>query len=180
MTKIMNVISWIVLCSMILLLAIAGRNLYISRTTGEPSYILGYRLVFVTSASMEPTIKTYGAAVSKRVDTIEDIAEGDIISFSVTQDDGTVARATHRIYEIKDNVIYTKGDNNMVIDSYPITIFDVESKVCLIFNFTAWIANKWQSSTAGRVMLCSLALLILFSMFLLNSIGKGEDANEQA
>lgn len=179
MTKIKDVISWIVLVIMLILLAMSARAMYISKTTGQSAYVLGYRVIAITSGSMEPTIKTNALAISKRVDTIEDIAEGDIISFTVTQDDGTVAKATHRIYEIKDNVIYTKGDNNLVVDSYPTNMSEVESKVCLIINSTAWIVNKWQSGFAGKIFICSMALLVLCIYILFKFIGNGGVENEE-
>jgi len=161
------------------LLLFSIKEMVISKKTGEPSFVLGYRLVYLTSGSMEPTIKTNGMALTQRVDTINDIKVGDIISFEVIQDDGTAARATHRIYEINDSVIYTKGDNNLVIDSYPVSISDVESKVVLIFNFTAHIVDIWQRSTAGKVLLCCTVLFPLFLIIAIKNIRRKEEFEDE-
>lgn len=169
-SRIGNVLSWVFLIGMFIFLLIASKTVINSKKTGEVCFVDGYRFIYLTSGSMEPTIKTHGMALTKYIGSLDELKIGDIISFHVEQEDGSTVRATHRIYDIdRKGRIYTKGDNNLVIDSYPITIDNVESKVCIIFNFTAWIVNKWEHSTAGKVFLLSIAAGIIFLLM----FGKG-------
>lgn len=160
--RVSNILSWILLICMVLLFLFSCKSIIETKKTGEPSFVLGYRLIYVTSGSMEPTIKTHGMALTKEVQSIDDVKENDIISFTVRTDDGSLIRTTHRIYKIEDDgKIYTKGDNNTVVDSYPITISNIESKVCCTFNFTAWWVELWQSGISGRILIFSIIIFII-------------------
>lgn len=164
-----SILSSLFLISMLILLAFSVKTAIDSKRTGDSNYVFGYRLIYLTSGSMEPTIKTNGMALTKRVNSINDIEEGDIISFQTTLHDGTAVRATHRIYSISPNgEIFTKGDNNAVIDAFPVRIENVESKVCLIFNFTAWVINKWKCGASGKVLLVMLMLGVILTYVILS------------
>lgn len=167
--KVNEIISWVFLIIMLIFFGLSAKSVLDSKKSGEDAYVLGYRLVYISSGSMEPTMKTNGMALAKKVESIDDIKEGDIISFGVLQNNGSKVRVTHRVDHIQDGLIYTKGDNNRIIDSFPTTEDDLESKVVAIFNFTAGIVNMWESGSYGKLIILSIALGILIMFVLLET-----------
>mgnify|MGYP004655501671 CR=1 FL=1 len=160
-SKLQAILSWVLLIVMAGLLVFTIFRVAESKKTGEGVFLLGYRPVLVLTGSMEPYMMTNGIALTKEVDSLDDIAVGDVVTYHVMNDDGKKLLITHRIVAIDDGLIYTKGDNNNVIDGYPLTMDNVEAKVVGVFNGTAWLAAKW-ATTAGKIMLiCFLAAIIL-------------------
>ena len=87
-------------------------------------FVCNYKLYIVASGSMEPTIKTNELIL---VDTrISNFEIGDIISF---YDNSTNIPITHRITNISDNKIFTKGDYNNTNDSNPTNSSNIIGKV---------------------------------------------------
>ena len=88
------------------------------KISGKMTFLAGYKLVYIESGSMEPTIKTGSFMVLKKAD-FEDIEEGDVITFET--DSGYV---THRFTgldkeakkEGKSAYLITKGDANNIED----------------------------------------------------------------
>ena len=170
-----NIFSWVFLITMIVFLILSVVSLINVNGTDEPTFIMGHRLIYLTSGSMEPTIKTNALSLTRKVDRIEDINTGDIISFNFVDDrDGKTYRTTHRVVGIdKDkNQLITKGDNNAVTDAYPISIGQVESKVILIMNWTADIVNTWNSGRSGKLLLISVLVLIIVLYYVLKMLIK--------
>ena len=113
--------------TVLLLIGIAFR---IMLPAGEPGYFFGYRLGFVVSDSMEPAIPTYSLLIEKEYYEGESLLEGDIISFYPhVESSYSSLRITHRIVEINDDGIITKGDNNELPDPYILGCADVRAKV---------------------------------------------------
>ena len=75
--------------------------------------ILGYRVLFVMSGSMEPVIREGQMIVVRRVDDARELEVGDIVTYLKPEDDYTV---THRIIEVTDEGFVTKGDYNVYAD----------------------------------------------------------------
>lgn len=129
-------------------------------------FLFGYRPVLVLSESMEPYMMTNSIALTKAVSDIDDIQPGDVISFLQEDTNGSYIRNTHRITEIRDGKIYTKGDNNSFPDSEPVTFDAVEAKVIHVFNGFARLIDIWGESLMGKaVILCSSAGFILALFF---------------
>lgn len=90
---------------------------FTSKATGNPS-LFGRSLMSVQTDSMEPTLMV-GDLIIDKVPTAEEaqnLKPGDVISFQVINDDGTVYTNTHRIVEAKkdslgESYYITKGDN---------------------------------------------------------------------
>lgn len=157
-----KILSWVLLIVMAGLLVFTIFRVVESRKTGEGVFLLGYRPVLVLTGSMEPYMMTNGVALTKEVDSLDDIAVGDVVTYHILNDNGKKLLITHRIIAIDNGLIYTKGDNNNVDDGFSLTIENVEAKVVGVFNGTAWLAAKWQT-TIGKIMLISfLAAIILF------------------
>jgi signal peptidase len=124
---IFNVIAWIVLVFALLvtiLVFTADRN-------NGVATLLGYMPLTVESDSMKPTFKTDDLIITKEIDDIATLQEGDVITFW-TIIDGKKVKNTHRIIEI-DNTdgtysFITKGDNNSLEDSLSVYPSDIIGK----------------------------------------------------
>ena len=160
-SKLQAILSWVLLIVMAGLLVFTIFRVAESKKTGEGVFLLGYRPVLVLTGSMEPYMMTNGIALTKEVDSLDDIAVGDVVTYHVMNDNGKKLLITHRIVAIDDGLIYTKGDNNNVIDGYPLTMDNVEAKVVGVFNGTAWLAAKWATTTGKIMLICFLAAIIL-------------------
>lgn len=160
--KISSFFSWLFLILAIVFSIFTSVTVFQAKQSGEDAYIFGYRPIFILTGSMEPYIETYGFALSKQITDLDDVQVDDVISFHVTTEAGNVIRVTHRVIRItEDGFVYTKGDNNRVEDGYPLTIENLESKVVMVFNQTAWIADKWNSGLAGKVLLISIVFAVV-------------------
>ena len=160
-SKLQAILSWVLLIVMAGLLVFTIFRVAESKKTGEGVFLLGYRPVLVLTGSMEPYMMTNGIALTKEVDSLDDIAVGDVVTYHVMNDNGRKLLITHRIVAIDDGLIYTKGDNNNVIDGYPLPMDNVEAKVVGVFNGTAWLAAKWATTTGKIMLICFLAAIIL-------------------
>lgn len=138
--------------------------------TGEPATVLGYRPVFILSGSMEPEIQTNGVVITHEINSMKDIAVGDVITFKVPEENNI--RVTHRIISIENGIIKTKGDNNRVADLYDTTIDEVDSKVVFVINQTAWFVNQWNKSVAGKIVVITIPLSVICFIYFLWSFVK--------
>ena len=82
--------------------------------------LFGYEIYGILSQSMEPEIATGSVVYVQNVDP-EDVEVGDIITFKMDAKSEVVA--THRVVEIlaDERAFVTKGDNNDVVDSAPVS-----------------------------------------------------------
>jgi len=159
-----EIFSWVLLIGMLIIAGITTVNYIDAKESGDVAFIFGYRPIQVQTGSMEPYMMTNSFAWTKEVTDISQLKVGDVISFHLDTEEGNIIRITHRIIDIADNIIYTKGDNNKVADNYPLTIDNIESKVITVFNQPAWLISKWESSLNGKIFITScLIAIILFA-----------------
>ena len=95
------------------------------------TYVYGYKTAVVVSESMVPELQVGDMLLIKQVD-YDSLQVGDIIAYEQEINEKTVV-IVHRIYEIKDNYIRTKGDNNPDVDTWIATKHNLVGKV--IYNF---------------------------------------------
>lgn len=145
----------IIMVLSIILFAIALYSGYINQDNPDEAFLLGYKPVYVMTGSMEPTLKVNGVVIIKQID-YDDVQVDDIIMYEI--DDKMI---THRVVEITDEGIRTKGDNNNVKDAYLLQPENIKGKAVAIWNWTATIVNKF-STTSGRTQLIILAALVVF------------------
>lgn len=162
-----EVISWVLLIAMLVLFVFTVYQNVTNENKGEGTFLFGYRPVVILTGSMEPYMKVNGVVLTKAVDDIEELEVGDVISYHVESEKGNLLRITHRIIGIEGELIYTKGDNNNVADGYALTMENVEAKAVAVFNSTAWLVNKWQGSTTGKVMIVSFGAAFIMMYFCL-------------
>lgn len=94
----------------------------------------------VQSDSMYPSVKKNDLVYINKNINIDKLSVGDTISFTVNG-----SEVLHRIVEIKDTSIITKGDNNQVLDA-PVSKNNVTGKLVFtlpmggyLLNLTLWI-----------------------------------------
>lgn len=180
--KISNVLSWVFLVSMVGLLIFTVLTTVNAKKTGESVYLFGYRPVLVLTGSMEPYMMTNGVVLTKEVTDINDLEVGDVVTYHMETEAGRQIRITHRIIALDDGIIRTKGDNNRVEDGYDLTMDNIESEVVAVFNQTAWIAQKWQTTT-GKIMIISFSagiVLMYCAVKTLVTSRRSEDEEEDA
>ena len=159
--KVMDITSWFMLIILALLVVYVTANNITASKNNEEVFIFGYRPIIVLTGSMEPYMMTNSVAITKEVHSMDDIEIGDVITFHVENQLGQNVRITHRLMGIEDGKLVTQGDNNNSADGLNLTIDNVESKVILVLNQTAWLASMW-GTTSGKVMIiCFLVALIL-------------------
>ncbi len=82
-------------------------------------YLIGpIRLCFVPSGSMEPNIPTWSLCVINARTPYEAIEVGDVVVYNRRSDN---LRIIHRVIEITDGAMVTKGDANQVSDGPSVT-----------------------------------------------------------
>ncbi|MEE0929994.1 MAG: signal peptidase I [Acutalibacteraceae bacterium] len=147
------------------MLVISGLLFAANKKNPDGDYVLkylGYQPVLIQTGSMEPTMRTHSIAVAKRVDSMKEISQGDIITYRVYDETGKSITITHRIYNIKDDgTIITKGDNNRVADSYNITIDNVKAKIVFTWNGAATIYNLLIPPTPLGIAMCVVFFLVI-------------------
>lgn len=168
--KVFNVIF----TALMLVLIIAGLFAFYNLKTTGTGFVFGYQPVYIQTGSMEPAINTGAIILTKEVKSMDEIAIDDIITYEVYDATGKPIRITHRIYNIIEDRIITKGDNNRVADTYELTIDNVRAKVVLIWNGAAKIQVMW-GTTAGKILICSIAAFIILGFYLLSKLGETLD-----
>ncbi|MED4586376.1 signal peptidase I [Brevibacillus choshinensis] len=118
--KVASVVTTVFL---VLVIALTG-FLFIGKMSGGKTTLLGSEIMVVLSGSMAPTFNT-GSVVAVKPVKFEEIKKGDIITFK-NEDDLTV---THRVVEITDGKLITRGDANNGNDSIPVTADRLLGKV---------------------------------------------------
>lgn len=87
---------------------------------------LGYHRYVIDGQSMEPTIP-YGSVVYNQTVPVDDLAVGDVITFTPPPEYNVSQPVTHRIISIEKNdagqrVYHTQGDNNSSPDPWAFTL----------------------------------------------------------
>lgn len=157
--KVWNIITS-VLIALIVVVAIllAGMKLF------------GFEVFTVLSGSMEPEIHTGSIVYVKKIDA-EDIKEGDVITYMISDD----AKSTHRVTEvIKDEPTQinptgykymTKGDANASEDGAPVIYANVIGEVKFSIPLLGYVANYIQNPPGMYVAIAG-GIILLILIFL--------------
>ncbi len=116
----------IVLLIVVVLAIYTAFLISLSLDSDEKEYIYGMKAYMIDTTSMEPDIEIGDVIIVKKVESIEKLDVGDVITF---KNRGEII--THRISAINttSNKISTKGDKNENEDIESIKIEDVYGKV---------------------------------------------------
>lgn len=131
-----------------------------SRLAGGEPCLAGYRLCYVKSGSMEPTLKI-GSVILVRPLAEAEIRVGDIITFRGMNSSELVTHRVDRVAaEKKGLLFYTKGDANKVQDTAPVTGQQLLGKVALAVPYLGYVLG-YAGTPMGLLILSALALLII-------------------
>lgn len=122
----LQIVLIILLC---IILATYGYSYFTNGCNPAKANIFGYKLVYIGSESMEPTINTGALVLCKMLTSPEEIAVGDICNYLYTTSSGTQKSIIHRIIKLSDDNTYIfKGDNNPKADYLPVSADQICSK----------------------------------------------------
>lgn len=114
---IVNILAWVFLLLALLVTVIV----FSAERNNGVSNIMGFMPMTVESNSMSPTFKKGDLIIVKEIDDVNDLKEGDVITYW-THIDGKRVKNTHRIVKVNLNdqgqleSFTTRGDNNNGID----------------------------------------------------------------
>jgi signal peptidase len=169
--KATNVFSKL-LTVMIVFLVVICMILFFKTITQSEISLFGYRLYYVATESMYPTITPYSIITVKEVDS-ETLKEGDVISFISRQPEIYGMVNTHRIYDIvRDDegqtAFVTMGDNNPVPDSYYVYPEEIMGKVVMHTPPLKILTNvmSFAGTKIGFFIVIILPLMLIASMFM--------------
>lgn len=99
-------------CIITVLIIILGLSYIVQITIMNRKYanVLGYSLFEVLTGSMEPTIEIGDDVLIK---VTQDIKKGDVVVFDNKDNDNFIL---HRVIQVNENDVLTKGDNNNMYD----------------------------------------------------------------
>lgn len=165
--KIYNIASTVIVALVfVFLVAMIGFVLY-QRSHGNEVSIFGYYMFDVISDSMEPTINVGEVIISKKVDDVNALDVGDVITFTAPSGVFKGKNITHRIVEVARNddgtVKYfrTKGDNPSVgTDSWQLAPSEVKAKFEKTSPFISGF-RRFISHWYGYVILIVIPLLLV-------------------
>ena len=143
-----------------------------AKQNGEEPFYFGYRPCRVLTGSMEPYMMTNSIFMSKKVESIDELAVGDVVTYKVMNDMGKMIHITHRIQDISpEGIITTKGDNNNVTDSFALTMENVYAKEVGVYNQPfVWFFNTWENSNAGKMLIICLSLAALIFIYAIGNL----------
>ena len=134
---------------------------------GQVPQVLGYSVFRVMTGSMEPEIREDSLLVVKKTPS-EDIVPGDVISFFSPDPMLEGAVNTHRVVRIeKENgrtQFITKGDANVIEDTYPVDASALVGKAV----FKSYWLGKAVSLLANPLVFGIIILLPLLIILLMN------------
>ena len=137
-------------------------------------YLIGIEPYVVLSGSMEPAIQTGSVSFINKHVSYEEIQEGDIIAFKSGQD----TKVTHRVVNITEEGMETKGDANSNSDGIKTTKENYIGKN--IFGIPKLgYAIKVIQSTRGKIVLGTMIVVLLLSAILIGEPKKSKHSTEE-
>ena len=119
-------------------------------------YLCGIRLYHVKSGSMGELLPVGSVCFVSTYSKYEDVKQGDVISFRVSDD----MLVTHRAEKITDNGIITKGDANNTEDPDLVTKDNYIGKTVFAIPHIGRIFGFFRT-IAGKILIAVMFLLLL-------------------
>ena len=131
-------------------------------------FLFGYSTYIVISGSMEPTIHVDDVIIVKKVDSLSDLKEKDIVTYLGKEGEFAGKTVTHRIQRIEGDKIFTKGDSVINVKEDPaITFDDVIGKYVKTSDFLSAVYSAF-SSKYGFLLIVVIPLLVLLFVQIVN------------
>ena len=136
-------------------------------------HLTGYKPYVVLSGSMEPNIHEGSLAVVNTHYNYDDVKVEDIIAYETP----TSIAVTHRVINIEDGVLETKGDNNDVSDGFTTNKDNFLGLTLFSIPFVGYVLS-FISTTRGLILtaIALISLLIIEEMVKITM--KKENTNE--
>ncbi|MDE7464087.1 MAG: signal peptidase I, partial [Clostridiales bacterium] len=136
----------------------------------------GYRLFSIVSDSMDPTIPKGHMIVCKKPTSEDEIKEGTVITFEITDKDGNIKVNTHRVQKVTKHPTTgktsytTKGDNAPLADSVHPEYSDVigiyTGQHCAFFGYFF----GFMQSTQGAITLILVLFIVLIAWIVIEYV----------
>ena len=124
-----------IICIVVIVSSIGILFAVVTTPAGQTPNVLGYSGFRVLTGSMKPAIPTNSFVLVKN-GSVEDVKEGDVISFYSLDPSIGGAVNTHRVVEVGEEdgkvKLTTKGDNNPVADRYFVYAYNYIGRVVLV------------------------------------------------
>jgi len=133
-------------------------------------YLCGIVPYIVLSGSMEPTIETGSLCFINKHEKYNNTKKKDIIAFKLKNN----TLVTHRVVEVTNSGLKTKGDNNKDIDGGEVTKDNFVGKNIFWVPKVGYAVKAFQS-TKGKIILITCVILLFVSGLLF-----GEDKKKKA
>ena len=122
-------------------------------------FFMNLKFYQTLTGSMEPYMKVNGIVVVKKAG-IDDFDVGDVVCFIRAGD-----AVAHRVIEITENGLRTKGDNNPVDDAAIVEHDEIIGKCILTMNWVAVLLEAIKTPT-GIIKVILLPALFLITVWL--------------
>lgn len=184
----------------ILIFILALYTMYKHQDDPNNAFLLGYKPVYVMTGSMEPTLKVNGIVIIKEasydeiVKDYKEAIDGYVESENHKNDKRPIIMyeidnkmITHRVVDVTDEGIRTKGDNNNVQDAYYLQSENIRGEAVAIWNWTADIINSWKTENGHHkivitaiLVICAVLFILGIKMFLIQKKSQEPDNSPEA
>ncbi len=163
-----------VLVNVLIICAIVPALLAFVATTVP--HLWGYRVMVISSGSMEPSISVGDAVLIKPSPKIESIGIGDVITYNPVGAKGTTTHRVVAIKEIKGDLYFqTKGDANATLDPNLVSAESVYGKLGLTLPKAGGFLY-FSGTGNGRMIIFGIPALIITIRELQRLFKKPEEA----
>ena len=136
-------------------------------------YAIGIQPFVVESGSMEPNIKVGSICFVNKHTKYENIKVNDIIAFNTSLG----KKATHRVVEITEEGMKTKGDANAVEDEFLTTRESYIGKNVFSIPKIGYLVKETQNPR-GRIILITCVIVLLAAGILIGEPKKSKHSAE--
>lgn len=169
--KIYNVASTVVVALIFVFMIVVVAVMLIQKNSGGESKIFGYYMYDVLTDSMSGTIEPGDVILCKAVEDVNELKEGDIITFKAPSGQLMGRNETHRIIEIARNedgsikYFKTKGDNAKEADSWELKPENVKAKYVKKSVFIGGL-RRFMKHWYGYVTVVVMPLCVVFALII--------------
>ena len=158
--KILEIFLNIIMVIVFLIAIISAYSFFqVNILKNDYSNIFGYTIFRVKTGSMEPTLKIGDILIEKVVNSKDEIKKDDIISFK--EEDYIV---THRVVDIKEDLIIAQGDANNSQDE-PFSRDKIIGKVIKVIpDLSIWIKVFKTKEVYITIIITIVLFIITFSI----------------
>ena len=166
--KIYNAVSTAIVALIFVFMVVVVAVILVQKSSGGESKIFGYYMYDVLTDSMSGTIEPGDVILCKAVEDVNELKEGDIITFKAPNGN---YNETHRIIEIARNedgsikYFKTKGDNAKEADNWELKPENVKAKYVKKSVFIGGL-RRFMKHWYGYVTVVVIPLCVVFALII--------------